>query len=139
MGVYNQWVVDSLVEGDVIVADMFDKIYKGTFLGGESYDCHCRQNENRRCRHLGRHRDIEQMKRIDEDSGLLPVELIPHPSATLQWLASIRPPVLEKRSACRGNVVYRKRLRRAVYSQSPLWKERLTARAKAHIKDIFRV
>ena len=25
---------DSLVEGDVVVADMYDKIYKGTFLGG---------------------------------------------------------------------------------------------------------
>ena len=30
----NQWVIDSLVEGDVVVADMYDKIYKGTFLGG---------------------------------------------------------------------------------------------------------
>ena len=33
-GNYNQWVIDSLVEGDVVVADMYDKIYKGTFLGG---------------------------------------------------------------------------------------------------------
>lgn len=33
-GTYNQWVIDSLVEGDVIVIDMYDKIYKGTFLGG---------------------------------------------------------------------------------------------------------
>ena len=33
-GNYNQWVIDSLVEGDVVVADMYDKIFKGTFLGG---------------------------------------------------------------------------------------------------------
>lgn len=33
-GNYNQWVIDSLVERDVVVADMYDKIYKGTFLGG---------------------------------------------------------------------------------------------------------
>ena len=33
-GTYNQWVVDSLIEGDVCVIDMYDKIYKGTFLGG---------------------------------------------------------------------------------------------------------
>ena len=33
-GNYNQWVIDSLVEGDVVVVDMYDKIYKGTFLGG---------------------------------------------------------------------------------------------------------
>jgi len=33
-GFFNQWVIDSLVEDDVVVADMFDKIYKGTFVGG---------------------------------------------------------------------------------------------------------
>ena len=33
-GNYNQWVIDTLVERDVVVADMYDKIYKGTFLGG---------------------------------------------------------------------------------------------------------
>ena len=33
-GTYNQWVIDSLTEGDVVVVDMYDKIYKGTFLGG---------------------------------------------------------------------------------------------------------
>ena len=33
-GNYNQWVIDNLVEGDVVVADMYDKIYKGTFIGG---------------------------------------------------------------------------------------------------------
>ena len=33
-GNFNQWVIDSLVEGDVVVVDMYDKIYKGTFLGG---------------------------------------------------------------------------------------------------------
>ena len=26
--------IDSLTEGDVVVVDMYDKIYKGTFLGG---------------------------------------------------------------------------------------------------------
>lgn len=33
-GNYNQWVIDSLMERDVVVADMYDKIYKGTFVGG---------------------------------------------------------------------------------------------------------
>lgn len=30
----NQWVIDNLTTGDVVVADMFDKIYNGTFIGG---------------------------------------------------------------------------------------------------------
>ena len=33
-GTCNQWVIDTLVEGDVVVADMYDKIYEGTFVGG---------------------------------------------------------------------------------------------------------
>ena len=33
-GTYNQWVIDNLMEYDVPVIDMYDKIYKGTFLGG---------------------------------------------------------------------------------------------------------
>jgi len=33
-GTFNQWVIDSLGERDVVVADMYDKIYNGTFLGG---------------------------------------------------------------------------------------------------------
>ena len=33
-GTFNQWVIDSLTDGDVAVIDMYDKIYKGTFVGG---------------------------------------------------------------------------------------------------------
>jgi len=33
-GFFNVWVIDSLLENDVVVVDMFDKIYEGTFSGG---------------------------------------------------------------------------------------------------------
>ncbi|WP_337102121.1 RraA family protein [Paenibacillus sp. YIM B09110] len=33
-GFFNQWVIDSLEEEDVVVIDMFDKIYQGTYVGG---------------------------------------------------------------------------------------------------------
>jgi regulator of RNase E activity RraA len=33
-GFFNQWVIDSLEEDDVAVVDMFDKIYQGTYVGG---------------------------------------------------------------------------------------------------------
>ena len=33
-GTPNQWVIDSLSSRDVLVVDMYDKIHKGTFLGG---------------------------------------------------------------------------------------------------------
>lgn len=33
-GFFNQWVIDSLVEDDVVVIDMFDKVFEGTYVGG---------------------------------------------------------------------------------------------------------
>lgn len=33
-GFFNQWVIDELVEDDVVVVDMYDKIFKGTYVGG---------------------------------------------------------------------------------------------------------
>lgn len=33
-GFFNVWVIDSLVQNDVVVVDMFDKVYEGTFCGG---------------------------------------------------------------------------------------------------------
>lgn len=33
-GFFNQWVIDQVGEDDVVVVDMFDKIYKGTYIGG---------------------------------------------------------------------------------------------------------
>ena len=33
-GFFNVWVIDSLVKDDVVVVDMFDKVFEGTFSGG---------------------------------------------------------------------------------------------------------
>lgn len=33
-GFFNQWVIDELVEDDVVVVDMFDKVHLGTYVGG---------------------------------------------------------------------------------------------------------
>lgn len=33
-GFFNAWVIETLQENDVVVVDMFDKIYEGTFSGG---------------------------------------------------------------------------------------------------------
>ena len=34
LGFFNSWVIEILQEGDVLVVDMFDKVYEGTFVGG---------------------------------------------------------------------------------------------------------
>jgi regulator of RNase E activity RraA len=34
IGWFNSWAIETLVEGDVVVVDLFGKIYEGTFTGG---------------------------------------------------------------------------------------------------------
>jgi len=67
-GTYNQWVIDSLGEYDVPVIDMYDKIYKGTFLGGNLTTAikNKTKNENGGAVIWGGVRDTEQMKKIDD-------------------------------------------------------------------------
>lgn len=65
-GTYNQWVVDSLVEGDVCVIDMYDKIYKGTFLGGNLTTAVARKTKTGGGVIWGGIRDLEQMQKIKE-------------------------------------------------------------------------
>lgn len=63
-GTYNQWVVDSLVEGDVCVVDMYDKIYKGTFLGGNLTTAIANRTKTGGGVIWGGIRDVEQMKKV---------------------------------------------------------------------------
>jgi regulator of RNase E activity RraA len=65
-GNYNQWVVDTLVERDVIVADMYDKIYKGTFLGGNLTTAIRTRTKTGGAVIWGGIRDVEQMKKIPD-------------------------------------------------------------------------
>ncbi|MBQ2391143.1 MAG: RraA family protein [Clostridia bacterium] len=64
-GNYNQWVIDSLVEGDVVVADMYDKIYKGTFLGGNLTTAIKTKTKTGGGVIWGGVRDVEQMKQVE--------------------------------------------------------------------------
>lgn len=65
-GNYNQWVIDSLVEGDIVVADMYDKIYKGTFLGGNLTTAIKTKTKTGGGVIWGGIRDTEQMKQVPD-------------------------------------------------------------------------
>jgi len=64
-GNYNQWVIDSLVEGDVVVADMYDKIYKGTFVGGNLATAIRTKTKTGGAVIWGGVRDLEQMRKVE--------------------------------------------------------------------------
>ena len=61
-GNFNQWVIDNLYEDDVVVADMYDKIYKGTFVGGNLTKAIETRTKNGGAVIWGGVRDVEQMK-----------------------------------------------------------------------------
>ena len=65
-GTFNQWVVDSLTEGDVAVIDMYDKIYKGTFLGGNLTTAVKTRTKTGGAVIWGGIRDVEQMKKVPD-------------------------------------------------------------------------
>ena len=64
-GTPNQWVIDSLQERDVVVVDMYDKIYKGTFVGGNLATAIKNKTKTGGAVIWGGIRDIEQMQKVD--------------------------------------------------------------------------
>ena len=65
-GTCNQWVIDSLTQGDVVVADMYDKIYNGTFIGGNLTTAIKARTKNGGAVIWGGIRDVEQMRKIED-------------------------------------------------------------------------
>ena len=63
-GYFNQWIIDSLVEDDVVVVDMFDKIYQGTFVGGNLTTAIAARTKRGGSVIWGGVRDTEQMMAI---------------------------------------------------------------------------
>lgn len=64
-GTCNQWVIDTLMEGDVVVADMYDKIYEGTFVGGNLSTAIMNRTKTGGAVVWGGIRDLEQIEGIE--------------------------------------------------------------------------
>ncbi len=62
----NQWVIDSLTSRDVLVVDLYDKIYKGTFLGGNLTTALHAKTGNGGAVIWGGIRDVEQMQTVPD-------------------------------------------------------------------------
>ena len=63
-GNYNQWVIDTLVEDDVIVIDLFDKVFQGTYVGGNLSTAIATRTKNGGAVIWGGIRDMEQIVKI---------------------------------------------------------------------------
>ncbi len=65
-GFFNQWVIDSLVEDDVVVVDLFDKIYEGTYVGGNLSTAIAARTKRGGAVIWGGVRDLEQIVQIPD-------------------------------------------------------------------------
>lgn len=63
-GFFNSWVIESLVEDDVLVVDMFDKIYEGTYVGGNLSTAVARRTKRGGQVIWGGIRDVQQVMGI---------------------------------------------------------------------------
>ena len=63
-GFFNQWIIDQLIEDDVVVVDMFDKIYGGTFVGGNLSTAVATRTKRGGSVIWGGIRDLEQVVKI---------------------------------------------------------------------------
>ncbi|MDR2649471.1 MAG: RraA family protein [Clostridiales bacterium] len=65
-GFFNQWVIDSLVEDDVVVVDLFDRIYQGTYVGGNLSTAIKTRTKRGGAVIWGGVRDLEQIVKIPD-------------------------------------------------------------------------
>ena len=134
-GTYNQWVIDSLVEGDVVVADMYDKIYKGTFLGGNLTTAIKTKTKTGGGVIWGGIRDTEQMKQVpDVQVYYRGIDPTPIREFVMQSFNSITR--IGKATVLPGDIVYGAG-GGVLFIPAHLVQEVVEGAAKTHVKDDF--
>lgn len=134
-GNYNQWVIDSLVEGDVVVADMYDKIYKGTFLGGNLTTAIKTKTKTGGGVIWGGIRDTEQMKQV-EDVQVYYRGIDPTPIREFVMQSFNSVTRIGKATVLPGDIVYGAG-GGVLFIPSHLVQEVVEGAAKTHVKDDF--
>ena len=134
-GNFNQWVIDSLVEGDVVVVDMYDKIYKGTFLGGNLTTAIKTRTKTGGGVIWGGIRDVEQMKQVpDVQVYYRGIDPTPIREFVIKDFNSITR--IGKATVLPGDIVYGAG-GGVLFIPSHLVQEVVEGAAKTHVKDDF--
>jgi regulator of RNase E activity RraA len=134
-GNYNQWVIDSLVEGDVVVADMYDKIFKGTFLGGNLTTAIRTKTKTGGGVIWGGIRDVEQMKQVpDVQVYYRGIDPTPIREFVMKDFNSITR--IGKATVLPGDIVYGAG-GGVLFIPAHLVQEVVEGAAKTHVKDDF--
>lgn len=134
-GNYNQWVIDSLVEDDVFVVDMYDKIMKGTVIGGNLTTAIASRTKRGGAVVWGGVRDLEQMQQVRDvqvfyrDSDVTPIREC--------LMTDMNGPCRIGKAVCLpGDVVFGT-VGGVLFIPSHLVEHVVEGAAKSHILDIF--
>lgn len=133
-GLGNQWVVDNLVEDDVIVADMYDKVFNGTFVGGNLTTAIATRTKRGGAVIWGGVRDIEQMEKIDTQVFFRGVDPTPIRECVMTGYNSVCR--LGKGVCLPGDIVMGTKSG-VLFIPSHLVAEVINSAEKTHAKDIF--
>jgi len=134
-GTFNQWVIDSLVEDDVLVVDFFDKIRDGTFVGGNLSTAVRRKTIRGGAVLWGGVRDLEQIVKID---GLQILYRGEDPTGIAEYLMTgLNTPCRIGGATCLpGDIVYASQSG-VLFIPAHLGEEVAIHAEKAHVRDIF--
>lgn len=134
-GNFNQWVIDNLMEDDVAVVDLFDKVHQGTFVGGNLSTAISDRTKRGGLVCWGGVRDLEQIQQIENINmyirGADPTAMADTMMTGYNSITRIG------RAVCvPGDVVVG--TMSGVIFIPPEWAERVADAAEcAHMKDIF--
>lgn len=134
-GTYNQWVIDSLVEDDVLVVDFFDKVRDGTFVGGNLSTAIKTRTKRGGAVFWGGIRDMEQIVKID---GLQIMHRGEDPTAIAEYVMSgLNTATRIGNAVCLpGDIVYASQSG-VLFIPAHLVEEVVVHAEKSHVRDIF--
>ncbi len=133
-GTCNQWVVDNLVEGDVLVADMYDKVYNGTFVGGNLTQAINSRTKTGGAIIYGGVRDIEQMQKLDTQVYYRGVD--PTPIRECDMISYNAPCRIEESVCLPGDIVMGT-VSGVLFIPAHMLGYAMNHAKKTHAKDIF--
>ena len=134
-GTYNQWVIDSLIEDDVLVVDFFDKVRDGTFVGGNLSTAIRTRTKRGGAVLWGGIRDMEQIVKID---GLQIMHRGEDPTPIAEYvMTGFNTPCRIGIAVCLpGDVVFASQAG-VLFIPAHLVEEVVVKAEKSHVRDIF--
>ena len=134
-GSMNQWVIDGLVEDDVIVIDLFDKLFQGTFVGGNLSTAVKTRTKRGGSVIWGGVRDLEQIVKIP---GIQTFYRGVDPTGIGDvTLTGLNTPCRIGRAICMPGDVVLGTLSGVLFIPPHLAEKCVVGAEKAHVRDVF--